>query len=170
VLPDNQLDERFYSRAYPRPLEAAVLVDAIQDVTGVSEEFDGHHVRRAVHVVDAAVPASTLDSLGRCPGTAACKSTNGELHLSAQLTLLNGQVINQKLRAPTGRLQTQIQAKLTIPQIVSEWYWVALSRPASTDEQRFWIEALSDDDLEQQNKRVEDFVWSLLNSRAFIER
>lgn len=169
-LPGNARDDRFYSHAYSRPLEAALLLDAIQDVTGVNEALP-HDAQRAVQVVDAAAAAPTLDALGRCPGSRLCeKGEGGSLGLSAQLHLLNGGVVNARLTDSSSRLKRQFIEGKSIEQIVAEWYLVALSRPATEQELKYWGRQLVDEDNETQRQRVEDFVWSLLNSREFRER
>ncbi|MDP1563842.1 MAG: DUF1553 domain-containing protein [Pirellulaceae bacterium] len=171
VLPGNQADDRFYSRAFPRPMEPAILVDAIQDVTGVREALAGANITRAVHLVDASRPSATLDALGRCQLAQGCETTQaGTYNLSAQLQLLNGDVINRKLRDPTGRWQRQVAEKLPVETIIQEWYMVALSRTASVEELEHWTKELATNDAREQQERLEDFIWSLLNSRAFIER
>jgi hypothetical protein len=171
VLPGNRDDDRYYSRAFPRPLEPAILVDAIQDVLRVAEAFPGNGSHRAIRLVDSTQSVRTLDALGRCQvGQSCAGSEEGAFHLSAQLHLLNGDVINQKLGAPDGRLQRQWSNGLPIERIVQEWYWAALSRPATEGELEKWANELAAPSGEEQRERVEDFVWSLLNSRAFVER
>lgn len=171
ILPGNQADDRYYSRAFPRPMEPAVFVDAIQDVTEISEPIAQANFERAIHFVDSSLPLPTLDALGRCQLGPSCDATpTGTYNLSAQLQLLNGAVINQKLRDPRGRLQRQWAENLPLDQIVQEWYLVALSRSASPTELEHWTNELATDDRQEQQKRLEDFAWSLLNSRAFFER
>lgn len=171
VLPGNQADDRFYSRAFPRPMEPAILVDAIQDVTGVREALAGTDILRAVHLVDSSRPSATLDALGRCQLAQGCETTQaGTYNLSAQLQLLNGDVINRKLSDPTGRWQRQMSENLPLKDTIQEWYMVALSRMPSTEELEHWTKELAANDALEQQERLEDFIWSLLNSRAFIER
>lgn len=171
VLPGNQSDDRFYSRSFSRSMEPAVLLDAIQDVLGVGETFAGAHGQRAIHVVDSSLPSATLDALGRCPLVQACEgSQSGTQSLSAQLQLLNGDVINRKLRDPSGRLQQQLTSKIPLEEIIREWWMAALSRSPQPDELIRWTSELAADDPQEQRQRLEDFVWSLLNSREFVER
>jgi hypothetical protein len=171
ILPGNQADDRYFSRAFPRHMEPAIFVDAIQDVTEISEPIAQANFERAIHFVDSSLPLPTLDALGRCQLGPSCDATpTGTYNLSAQLQLLNGAVINQKLRDPRGRLQRQWAENLPLDQIVQEWYLVALSRSASPTELEHWTNELATDDRQEQQKRLEDFAWSLLNSRAFFER
>jgi hypothetical protein len=45
----------------------------------------------------------------------------------------------------------------------------ALSRHPSAEEQARWRERLETGDRDERVRRLEDFVWSLLNSRQFRE-
>ncbi|MBL8890707.1 MAG: DUF1553 domain-containing protein [Planctomycetaceae bacterium] len=170
VLPGNERDDRFYSHAYKRPLEAALLFDALRDAWGVYEA-NSLFKQRAVHFVNSDGEAPILDVLGRCPEGLSCeRNHDGSLGLAAQLLLLNGDIFNGWLTTPEGRLGKQFLAGKTIEEIIAEWYLVALSRPASEAELEYWGRELVDDNHAKQRQRVEDFVWSLLNSREFRER
>jgi len=171
VLPGNREDDRFYSHATPRRLEAALLVDAISDVTGICESFPEHGVERAIHVVDAALPAVVLDALGRCARIDGCAdSASRSFGVASQLQLMNGEVINRKLQDPAGRLSQMIARGDSVREIVREWILVALSREATAEELNDWEAILRVADAQQQRERLEDFAWSLLNSRAFTAR
>jgi hypothetical protein len=171
VLDGNQVDDRFYSRSYRRPLEPEVLMDAVADVTGVANEFAGQAAgTRAVTLVDPLAPAPSLDVLGRCSRAAGCEenaSTGGGL--PAQLHLLNGELINRKLTDGEGRLQRLIGGGRTNDEIVREFYVRALGRSPSAEELMNWRSRLATEDSGERGRRLEDFVWSLLNSREFRE-
>ncbi len=174
VLEGNAKDDRFYSRALRRPLGPEVLADAIADVTGVPNLFEGFPSgTRAVTLVDPLVPSVALDVLGRCSRADDCGeqgSVGGRL--SAQLHLLNGEFVNARLSDEHGRLRQLIGAGETDAQIVSEFYLRALCRPPTADELATWVSRLSvtsADDAGERVRRLEDFVWSLLNSRSFME-
>jgi hypothetical protein len=171
VLTTNQADDRFYSRAFPRPLEPAVLADAIAQVTGVPETFAPHGTNRAIRVIDGALPAPTLDPLGRSCSAPACRqSSGGPSSLAAQLHLLNGDVINRKLRDPAGFLAQCLARGESIESMVQQFYLRALCRLPTAEESLHWKDHLTSDDPQQQREQVEDFVWSLLCSHAFTHR
>lgn len=187
----NAQDDRFFSRAYPRLLPAELLVDAIADVTGVPNEWAGASGPsadrdppvdgelpvesaanwRAVHWLDAAAEQLTLDTLGRCGLGRDCGDpSTGTVGLAAQLHLLNGDVINQKLRSPVGRLSQQWQQGVSTQEFVRSWVLWAWSREPSSAELALWVERLQCEDRDEERRRWEDFAWSLLNSRGFRER
>ncbi len=170
VLPGNAWDDRFYSRAYSRPLEPEVLIDAISVVTGVANEFPDHGVDRAIRVIDASLPAGSLDALGRCRWPAVCgRTAEAGMGLSSQLHLLNGEVINQKIDDRQGRLQRMIEAGDSSTQIVAEFFLRGFARQPRPDELARWEIELADEDTAERRRKLEDFVWSLLNSREFRE-
>jgi len=166
----NELDDRFYSRAYRRSLEPEVLLDAIADVTGVPIDLPGQNAARAVLIVDPLAPATALDILGRCNRVNGCdESSRDGVGLPAQLHLLNGDLINQRLSSEKGRLRQLIDAGRSNDEIVTEFYMHALGRPANSDELERWRDRLESPDPLERSRTLEDFVWSLLNSRQFRE-
>lgn len=188
VLAGNAADDRFYARAFFRPLPPEVLADAIADVTGVRETYAGHPAgTRAVRIVDPLSPAPPLDVLGRCQRAAGCDEA-AELGggLARQLHLWNGALVNDKLTASDGRLRRLVQVGRTNEQIVAECFRAAYGRPPSDAELAAWRERLGSEgrlvapseppnespdrpaERTDRLERLEDFLWSLLNSRAFL--
>jgi hypothetical protein len=168
TVPANAQDHQFYSHAYARPLSAEVYLDAICDVTGVPTSFDGVPVgTRAVQLYDPLLPAESLNILGRCQRLDGCEPAVGQAGLPAKLHLLNGALINEKLVASSGRIQRLLREGATNEAIVTEFYEVAYARTPRKDEREVWIQALMVGDSEKRSERIEDFVWSILNSREF---
>jgi hypothetical protein len=174
VLPENAVDDRFYSRAYARPVEPEVAADMIADVTGVSDQFDRHPLgTRAVALFDPRAPAPALDILGRCARDASCEGDMVGGGLPAKLHLLNGELVNKKVASRDGRLHKLIAAEASDEAIIEDFYVRALARPPSQAELRFWLEGAADAALHREiaeasrSRFLEDFVWSLLNSREF---
>jgi hypothetical protein len=89
--------------------------------------------------------------------------------LPAQLHLLNGELVNRKLASEDGRLHRLIAAGRADRDIVDEFYVRGLGRHPSGNELHGWCERLAVDDPHERRLRLEDFVWSLLNSREFLE-
>lgn len=166
----NREDDRFYSHALRRPLESEVLLDTIADVTDVAGSFDPHPATRAVQVIDSSLPSEQLDVLGRCQRVAGCDEGESNFGgLAAQLHLLNGDAINRRLRDPNGRLQKLIAANHPVTEIVDEFHMRALGRLPSDEERSSWLAEIEHSDVIETNRRLEDFFWSLLNSRDFRE-
>ena len=102
----NQSDDRYYSRAIERPLEAEVLADAIVDVTGVPNRFGGQpQGTRAVDLFDSRIQSTALDILGRCSRVESCETRDSSRGgISKMLHLINGELLNAKVIAEKGEL------------------------------------------------------------------
>lgn len=169
ALAENAIDDKFYSNRSARPFMPEVLADAIADVTGVANRFMGHEpMVRAVLIVDPLVPSTALDILGRCNRPVACDESQPQSPgLAADLHKINGDLINAKLAATSGRLHKLIASGATDRQIVDQFYRLAFGRQASETDIRQWCQRLESDDATARRQKLEDFVWAILNSRAF---
>ena len=168
TLDGNGSDDRFYARSYRRPLLPEVLADALADVTGVENNLGHAAAKRAVQMVDPLIKAPALDALGRCSRASGCadRASGG---LAIQLHLLNGELINGKLTNPASRLQKMLAAGATNEQVVQQFFLRGLNRPPTNAEAEHWGKLLATSDPKDRAQRCEDFVWSLLCSRDFVE-
>lgn len=166
-VPGNQDDSRYYAKALVRPLPAVVLVDAVARVTGVPEKLgDLPAGTQAIALGDSRVASEPLDLLGRCNRDNDCGATaTGGLALT--LHRIHGHWLNRKIGDPQGRLQQLIAANQTDEAIVSALYQSALSRPPAKQEMEHWKTKLATADAAERNRRLEDFLWALLNSVEF---
>jgi hypothetical protein len=176
----NQLDEQNYSRAAWKPIPAEVLLDAVAQVTGVPEQFNGWpEGYRAVQVWDNKLPSDFLEVFGRPPRQTVCACERGsEASIAQALHLMNSTTISEKLQARTGHCARLAESTLSDAEIVDELYLMSLSRLPTTDERALMLQAFpvaQGDTLEvargPQNPRrqaVEDVLWTLLNSREFV--
>jgi len=160
----NRLDDRFFSRAYLKPLTAQVLADAIVEATGMPDEFAGYSPgTRAVSLIDSQVPSYTVDVFGRCPRSASCQSPEQfGGGLSQALHLVNGTVVNAKTDKAVNRLLAEGKPERTM---IEELYLSTLSRRPNARELTHWENLLAKD--ESKREVLEDLLWALLNSREF---
>ena len=166
----NQEDDRFYSHALRRPLEAEVLADAITDVLGVAEQYGSQPVgTRAIALVNPQTPSKSLEILGRCDRRDSCESATPSVGgLPQKLHLFNGELLNARIGSIGGRLDQAITAKRKPIEIISEFYQVALSRLPTDAERQFWSRELNATHSANETRELlEDFVWSLLTTREF---
>jgi len=165
----NAADDRFYSRALPKPLEAEVLADALVDVTGVPARYGDEPLgTRAIALVHGDSKSESLDVLGRCSRRESCEGKALAGGLPRKLHLLNGPLINSKLQAADGPLHKMIDAGKSDDQIVEDLYLRALSREPREEERKHWRSALKAADAAERRRKLEDFAWSLLNCREFV--
>jgi len=166
-------DDSFnYSRAYPRPLDAEVLLDAISQATGVVEEFrvsvGGGRMPRGTRAINIAwpdlVPSRFLDVYGR-PNRIMVPERKVEATLQQASHLLAGETYTSKLSREGGRLDRLLRGGASNRDIIENFYLAALSRLPTVQE-------LADLERElgrRQSRReaLEDMVWGLISSREF---
>ena len=164
ATPNNQGDLQLFSHAYLKPLSAQVLLDAAAQVSGVPEHFAGYpEGTRAVELIGVQTPSYALDVLGRCKRETACEPAGSGGGLAQALHLINGSAFNARL---SGGILDQLQAaQKSYQEIIADLYLLAFTRPPTPDELDFWDKTIVAAD--NKSEILEDFLWSLLNSREF---
>lgn len=166
----NKHDDRFYSHAIRRPLEAEVLADAISSVTGVWEPYGQQPVgTRAVALADSKTPSMTLDVLGRCGRDISCESLVDSVDsLGQTLHFFNGSILNKRIHLVDNRLGKMLKKGNTPIKIIEDFYVIALSRKPTNNEREYWMLQLEDlASTNEQRQLLEDFLWGLVNSQEF---
>ena len=163
----NQLDDRFFSRFYPRPMVAQVLLDVLNDVTGTQEKYGRYPL--GTRSVELPLPVSSrfLSLYGRSD-----REFLGDLDpkleptLTQALHMINSSYVNKKLKSSDGSLSRLVQAKLGNQELINELYLSTLSR-FPTDMELQTAEAYI---AESPKRRAgcEDLLWALISSRSFI--
>ena len=166
----NQTSDRFYSHIMQKPLEPAVLADAISDVLGVAGQYGNETLgTRAVELRDGAIQSDALDILGRCNRTNSCEGAPSPTGpLAQKLHLFNGELLNSRIGAEGGRLDKLIKSNRTPLEIVREFYQVALNRQPNKQEIQFLSQLFDDKPSAQQYQALEDFVWSIVTCQEFV--
>jgi len=172
-LAGNSDDDRFLSRAIPGHLSPAVLVDAVSDVTGMAEPFNGEpQDTRAIALSATDIPSQSLDVLGRCSGRMSCETGSAaQSGLPTALHLINGAFLNQRLVNRHSRLQTQLAAGIPPVRIFESFYTHALSRFPTDKERLFLQEEFQKCRTPVETRQLaEDLLWSLLTCQEFLSR
>ena len=172
---DTNRDDRMnFSRAQPRALEAAVLLDAISSVTGVAEDFRFHrmagggnpsHGAKAVSMIPDICPSQFMDAFGRSMR----KTPPAGLpqpNLSQALHMLAGSTYTSKISRKDGRLAQLLGKGASDEEILEEFYLAALTRLPTEDEKKSLLPFLA----QRRNARqtaLEALVWAVLGSREF---
>lgn len=172
----NAQDERFYSRYIIKRLPAEVVLDAISQVTGVPTEFPGYPAGiHALQLPDARVNSYFLTIFGKPPRFATCEcERTSEPSVSQALHVINGDTINQKLRAPGGLVDSFLKSGITDDVIIHQLYLFALSRPPGKDEINRLLSVIQQNEEaakpveEIRRQAIEDLVWAVLSSKEFM--
>lgn len=174
----NRRDVMNYSRSIARGLDAEVLLDAVAQVTGVSEVFttavtDGAAVgqapsgTRAIQLRDPDTFFSRfLELYGRSNRGAIPERTN-KPNLGQAMHLLAGTTFADRLASPNSRLARLLKAGADDDTVFEEFYLAALSRPPSPQERSDLKTALAK--RGDREAGLNEFVWALMSSREFAE-
>jgi len=163
----NRRDTQNHSHYLVRRLPAAVLLDAICEVTESPEPFVGMPAgTRAVELWNNRLPSYFLDIFGRSPRQSPCEcGTSGEPTMSQALHLMNAPEIDAKIRSPEGRAARMVESGIDRETLVNELCLAALGRPAGDRERRVAEQLFA---AEPDRQAAEDFLWALLNSYDFL--
>jgi hypothetical protein len=166
--PTNEKDGRFYSHYYARRLPAEVMLDAICQVTGVPERFEGYPVGlRAVQVPDPSVKSSFLSMFGRSERVTACAcERQSEVNLSHTLYLSANPNILNRINAGDGRLAALLKSGKSDDEIIDELFVAACAHPPTPDQRRAIAAARRD--TPDRATFFGDLTWALLNARDFL--
>ena len=163
----NELDDRFFSRFTPRPMNAHILLDALNDVTGTQEKYGRYPIGTRTVQLPLPVSSRFLSLFGRSQreflGNLAPKL---EPTLTQALHLINAPYVQKKLRSRDGALTRLLTTHHENRELITELYLRTLSR-FPTEKELATAEAY----LAESPKRregSEDLLWALISSRAFL--
>jgi WD40 repeat protein len=165
----NLADTRNFSRAYRRRLPAEVLLDAVNDATGVPDAFAALPAGgRATQAWSYKIESHFMDAFGRPNSSSDCPcERDQQLSVVQSLHLMNSKNLQAKLSAPTGRVHQLAASNKSPADVVSTLYLTTLNRPPTTEELRLTTAAFSAPGVTRQTA-IEDIFWALLNSPEFV--
>ena len=162
-------DTQHFSRAYLRRLPAEVMTDAVADVTGIPDQFEGMPPgARALQTWNFKLASDTLDAFGRpdssedCP----CERDLGTSVVQA-LHLMNSDGLQAKLAHQSGRVAALASGELSESQIIEELYLASYARLPDEEEHAIALGEFSKPGATRQTAS-EDILWALINSAEFV--
>jgi hypothetical protein len=165
----NAADEKYFSHAEVRLLQAEQLLDAVCTATGVPEEFPGLPVgTSAAALPDGEYKHPFLEAFGRPSRASACEcERDAETNLSQALQLVSGRVVQDKIHSDQGRAARLAAASQTNADVLEELFLATLSRLPTTEERQMLLPRL-DVPAAERRQAIEDVVWLLLNHAEFL--
>lgn len=165
----NQRDQQNYSHSLDKALAAEVLLDAICQVTGVPEKFNGWpQGYRAIEIWDNRMPSYFFRVFGRPLRTTVCEcERSNEPSITQALHLMNSPEVSKKIESRTGIARYLAMSELSPERVVDDLYLSALARFPTPPEKKLMLNAFSLPGRGRQSA-AEDVLWSLLNSREFM--
>lgn len=178
----NLVDRQNYSRYYPRRLQAEVLLDAIDHVTGAQTDFPNLPPgTRAIALPDNSYNRSSpfLRVFGRPEGASVCECERVQSSSLAQsLFLVNAPDIKAKLAVAGGRADRLSKAERPAEEKVRELYLAAFSREPGPQELKTAVDYLTAPVVDAAGNPVEgqpsardnfqDLIWALVNTKEFL--
>jgi hypothetical protein len=179
----NAKDKQNFARFYPRRLTAEVLLDAIDQVTGVPTVYGtgrGPKPTRAIELPDEAAKTPFLAAFGKPDRASACECERSTAATLTQSLLLIGSAeVHNKLKNPKSRAGLLAADARPLPAKIQEIYLWVYSRPPTAEESKIAEEFLSSPaaapaDLPKPSAALaaqwpyEDLLWALLSSKEFL--
>jgi hypothetical protein len=163
----NQNDRTAYSHYQLRKLTAEQLADAIAQTTGVPDRYSFFHPgKRAIQLPDPIVDSYFLTVFDRSTRENATCSRKQSLSVTQSLNLISGEAINSKLRQEKGRIATLLREGKSNSDIVEQITMAALARHPTELEANIALESI--EKSRSRREGIEDYVWAVLNSKAFM--
>ena len=165
--------------SYPlRRLEAEVLIDALNRLTGTTEKYTSAIPEpftfipddmRAIALPDGSIASPFLELFGRAARDTGLESErNNRLTAAQALHLLNSSHVQRKIEQ-SRLVQTLTQSKSQPREIVNGLYLAVLSRFPTENEQSL-VAAQFQNPGTKNREAAADLAWALLNSAEFLYR
>src|SRR5262249_19938852 len=126
----NATDELHFSHATAKALPAEVLLDALCQVTGVPEKFNGWpEGYRAIQVWDNRMPSDFFRTFGLPWRASVCEcERSNEPSITQALHLMNSAEIAEKIHSRTGTARRLADSTKAPAEVIDELYLAALAR------------------------------------------
>jgi len=165
--------------AYPlRRLEAEVLIDALNQISGTTERYSSAvpepftfipEDQRSISLADGSITSSFLEMFGRPPRDTGLESERNSRPTAAQrLHMLNSSHIQRKIEQGPA-LQALMQSRAKPRETMDMLYLTILSR-FPTEEELKVVAAYGQGGGGKGREAMVDLVWALLNSAEFLYR
>jgi hypothetical protein len=165
--------------SYPlRRLEAEVLIDALNLITGSNEEYSSPipepftfipKDQRAIALPDGSISSSFLELFGKPPRDTGFESERSTRPTAAQrLHMLNSSHVQKKIEG-SAKLQVLMQGKGTSRDIANSVYLTILSR-YPTEAELATVGSYAKPGGAKGRESVLDLAWALINTTEFLYR
>ncbi|HVS52503.1 MAG TPA: DUF1553 domain-containing protein [Opitutaceae bacterium] len=173
--PEAEANFAFYA---PRRLDAEVLIDALNAITGTTEKYSSAipepftyipEDQRSIELPDGSITSTFLEMFGRPARDTGFESERNNLLTATQrLTLLNSTQVQRKLEQGP-KLQQILRGRNGPFAVVDTLYLTILSRPPTAAE-RETIRTHAELAHLDERAAALDLAWALINSTEFLYR
>lgn len=167
VNPTNKLDDKFFSRFYPRPMIGQTLLDTLNQATGNSDRFGDFPPETKAAQLTLPVGSYFLDTFGRAHREFLAElEPKMEPTLVQTLHILNSPYIDNKVKFRAGTVAELLKDKsLSDAALVKALYARTFSRPPSAKEMAAALTHLKSSP--KRDEAVQDLMWALISAREF---
>lgn len=181
-LAENESEQRYHSRYYPKRLMAEVMLDSIDQVLGTTTSFNEiafpgadrqktdfyAEGTRAIELFDASVNSYFLKTFGRNPREITCECERSDEPSMVQvLHLSNGDTLNPKLASKQNVITDAIAQGRSNEWVIEELFARALARKPQDEERKKLLAVLSEYGDNDRLTGLQDVAWSVLTSTEF---
>ena len=162
----------------PRRLDAEVLADALNQITGATDEYSSAIPEpytfipknvRAIALPDGSISSPFLEMFGRpARDTGLEAERNDHITAGQRLHLLNSSSVRLKLQQGP-KIRALLTARIPPARIVDNLYLTILSRPPTDAERRIIVEYSRASGVPPRQVAL-DLAWALINSTEFLFR
>lgn len=178
----NAVDRQNFSHFYPKRLQAEVLLDSIDMLTGAKTDFaDLPAGTRAISLPDNSYnrAAPFLKVFGRPEGASVCECERVQSSSLAQsLHLMNSAEVKGKLAFAGGRADRLSKSEVPVAETIREIYLAAFNREPSGEELSIAEDHIVKERLDAAGKPIapavakklayEDLLWAILSTKEFL--
>jgi hypothetical protein len=178
----NAVDRQNFSHFYPKRLQAEVLLDSIDMLTGAKTDFaDLPAGTRAISLPDNSYnrAAPFLKVFGRPEGASVCECERVQSSSLAQsLHLMNSAEVKGKLAFAGGRADRLSKSEAPVAETIREIYLAAFNREPSGEELSISEDHIVKERLDAAGKPIapavakklayEDLLWAILSTKEFL--
>jgi len=178
----NAVDRQNFSHFYPKRLQAEVLLDSIDMLTGAKTDFaDLPPGTRAISLPDNSYnrAAPFLKVFGRPEGASVCECERVQSSSLAQsLHLMNSAEVKGKLAFAGGRADRLSKSEAPVAETIREIYLAAFNREPSGEELSLSEDHIVKERLDAAGKPIapavakklayEDLLWAILSTKEFL--
>ena len=164
----NERDTVYFSHARSRLLAAEQILNAISQVTGIAESFEG--LPGGTLATELPSPEFGKDFLrvfGKPPRETVCECERSQSSdLARVLELINGDLVAEKIGNESNRIHRLVAAGKSDAEIVTELYLAAYSRRPTAEELAAASGYVAGATVRMEG--LEDLVWTILNSKELL--
>ena len=164
----NRADEINYSRYAVKRLMAEQLIDAITQVTGVPEKYQGFPLGTRAMSIPQGAPSYFLQSFGRMKAREVICERDLQPAMNQAMHLISGDTLQRQITAKNSRLEKWLkEPTLSDEEVVKRLFLAALVREPDAREISLALAPIRLGGPAARRQAFEDVLWALFNSKEF---